>query len=336
MSSDGTFKPLQDNITSCLVEVTRTAGQLASRDLSFLRTTDPAATKQLDRQNARLLNLTRRLCRSAAQGTDVPAPELPNLEALDDNWRGVVDLDDNWRGVVDLVDNLLERADGALDEFKGVIKKPGATQTDAPGASDAGRALPKYPVSLNIPKPQRLFRNVPKNDETTAFKPLLRSKPHAIVPFEESIAQAISEENLEQYDTGFYLSIRDPKSFRDMINAGLRYKHPYEREINESEYPPSTYSKAEPIPYTPFESTSATYLDTLEGVAQMLEELKEAKEIAVDLEHHDTHSYIGIVCLMQISTRSKDWIVDTLKPWREDLQILNEVFADPRILKVCP
>ncbi len=66
----------------------------------------------------------------------------------------------------------------------------------------------------------------------------------------------------------------------------------------------------------------------------MLEELRSAKEIAVDLEHHDTHSYVGLVSLMQISTRDKDWIVDTLKPWREDLQILNEVFADPNIIKV--
>ena len=66
----------------------------------------------------------------------------------------------------------------------------------------------------------------------------------------------------------------------------------------------------------------------------MLSELKKAKEIAIDLEHHDTHSYVGLVSLMQISTRERDWIVDTLKPWREDLQVLNEVFADPKILKV--
>jgi exosome complex exonuclease RRP6 len=66
----------------------------------------------------------------------------------------------------------------------------------------------------------------------------------------------------------------------------------------------------------------------------MLQELKQATEIAVDLEHHDTHSYIGLVSLMQISTRDKDWIVDPLKPWRENLQCLNEVFTDPNIVKV--
>lgn len=66
----------------------------------------------------------------------------------------------------------------------------------------------------------------------------------------------------------------------------------------------------------------------------MLEELKTAKEIAIDLEHHDNRSYIGMVSLMQISTRDKDWIVDTLKPWRRQLECLNAVFADPGILKV--
>lgn len=66
----------------------------------------------------------------------------------------------------------------------------------------------------------------------------------------------------------------------------------------------------------------------------MLQELRKAKEIAVDLEHHDSHSYIGLTSLMQISTRDKDWVIDTLRPWREELQILNEVFANPSILKV--
>lgn len=66
----------------------------------------------------------------------------------------------------------------------------------------------------------------------------------------------------------------------------------------------------------------------------MVQELKKATEIAVDLEHHDARTYTGIVCLMQISTRDKDWIVDTLRPWREELQILNQVFADPKIVKL--
>lgn len=121
--------------------------------------------------------------------------------------------------------------------------------------------------------------------------------------------------------------------FKDQ-NDVEHHPHPYQNEIKQYEYPSFVYTHAEPIPYHPYETTTATFVDTEEKVDQMLHELKKAKEIAIDLEHHDSRSYIGIVSLMQISTRDKDWIVDTLQPWRRKLSKLNEVFADPKILKV--
>lgn len=120
----------------------------------------------------------------------------------------------------------------------------------------------------------------------------------------------------------------------DNTDNYFRYRHPYETEIMNLQYPEAVYQKADPIPYLPMDTTSATLVDTEEGVLEMLSELKEATEIAVDLEHHDARTYVGLVSLMQISTRHKDWIVDTLKPWRQNLQVLNEVFANPKIVKV--
>jgi exosome complex exonuclease RRP6 len=120
----------------------------------------------------------------------------------------------------------------------------------------------------------------------------------------------------------------------DNTDNYFRYRHPYETEILHLQYPDSVYQKAEPIMYQPVDTTTATWVDTEEGVLEMLEELKGASEMAIDLEHHDSRSYIGLVSLMQISIRDKDWIVDTLKPWRHKLQVLNEVFADPKIVKV--
>lgn len=120
----------------------------------------------------------------------------------------------------------------------------------------------------------------------------------------------------------------------DANHWSSRYNHPYEVEIQEMEYPDRVYQRAEPILYSPINEAEATWVDTYEGVLDMLVELKEAKEIAIDLEHHDYRTYVGLTCLMQISTRSKDWIVDTLKPWRHRLEVLNEVFADPSIVKV--
>ncbi|KAL8673548.1 MAG: hypothetical protein Q9168_002037 [Polycauliona sp. 1 TL-2023] len=301
MTTEHSFKELKSEVSAALVKTTRTAGQIASEDLAFQRSINPELDRSLHRQNKRLLSLVRSLNKTATAGSETVPPLLHNVESVDDGWRGIVDI----------VDNLLEKADACLDEFTGVVRKL------TPGHEDkAPTSLPKKPLSKreyrfqNIPKPQRLFKKVPTNDETAPFKPLLDSKPNAVVSLEESLVLAATQD------------------------GSMHYNHPYEQEIIQSTYPDTAYVKEDPIMYHPFESTTATWVDTPEAVQDMLRDLKSAKEIAVDLEHHDVHSYVGLVSLMQISTREKDWIVDTLVPWREELQILNEVFTDPRIIKV--
>ena len=74
-------------------------------------------------------------------------------------------------------------------------------------------------------------------------------------------------------------------------------------------------------------------MDTEEKVGQTIEELKVENEIAVDLEHHAPRSFQGFTCLIQISTRKKDYIVDVIK-LREFIHRFNEVFTDPKILKI--
>ncbi|KAF2278320.1 exosome complex exonuclease-like protein Rrp6 [Westerdykella ornata] len=291
------FKELQDSISSALVSTTRSATRLSSADIPFQRSLDPEVGTAIDEHNARLLQLAQRLLQNAAASSGAVGPKLPDVEAIDANWRGIVDV----------VDSLLEKADTSLDEYTGVVKRLAQGGEQATSAKKTARHanLPN-----TYPKPQLLFEHVPKNDETGGFRPLLSTKPHAKIPLDECL-----------------------KTFRDS-NGNEQYPHPYQTEIESYEYPASMYQTSEPIAYTPFETTTATFVDTPEAVAEMLAELKSAKEIAIDLEHHDNRSYVGIVCLMQISTRNKDWIVDTLKPWRRRLECLNEVFADPSIVKV--
>ncbi|KAF2197552.1 exosome complex exonuclease-like protein Rrp6 [Delitschia confertaspora ATCC 74209] len=288
------FKSLQETIQTALIATTRTATSISAGDIPFQRTLDPQLASTLDTQNARLLRLTERLLESVATNSHSTTPKLPDIESIDNNWRDVVDV----------LDSLLEKADTSLDEFTGAVKR--MTPAEEQGAA-ASKAI-VYPKHL--PKPQLSFEHVPTNNETGGFKPLLTSKPHAKVPLEEGLKTYIDASGSEQYP------------------------HPYQVEIQSYKYPASLYEKTEPIQYLPFESTTATFVDTPEALAAMLAELKTAKEIAIDLEHHDNRSYIGIVSLMQISTRNKDWIIDTLKPWRRRLECLNEVFADPSILKV--
>ncbi|MEQ2185190.1 Exosome component 10 [Goodea atripinnis] len=50
-------------------------------------------------------------------------------------------------------------------------------------------------------------------------------------------------------------------------------------------------------------------------------------------QHHSYRSFLGLTCLMQISTREEDFIIDTLE-LRSEMYILNEAFTDPSIVKV--
>ena len=61
--------------------------------------------------------------------------------------------------------------------------------------------------------------------------------------------------------------------------------------------------------------------------------LESSTEFAVDLEHHNLRSYLGFTCLMQVSTRREDFIVDTLA-LRSELHVLLPAFSDPSIVKV--
>lgn len=206
MASDGTFKDIKDGICSALVDTTRTAGQIASEDLAFHRSSNPSIVPLLEEQSSRLLRLTKILTRVASLETDVTPPQISDLESVEHNWKGVVDI----------FDNLLEKADACLDEYTGVIKRLSPSQEEkikkaatlVPGKQKPAKAY----RTQNIPKPQLLFDKVPTNDDKSHFKPLFRHKPHAIIPFQESLSFTSTEDDYKQYDLQFHMSLKRPPS----------------------------------------------------------------------------------------------------------------------------
>ena len=94
------------------------------------------------------------------------------------------------------------------------------------------------------------------------------------------------------------------------------------------------FTSTPPISPRSFEETPFSWVSTPEDLAIMLDKLRDAKEIAIDLEYHNYRTFSGFVCLMQISTREEDFVVDTLA-LRQELEELNEVFTNPNIVKVC-
>ena len=65
---------------------------------------------------------------------------------------------------------------------------------------------------------------------------------------------------------------------------------------------------------------------------EMVNDLKKETEMAVDVEHSNK-SYEGLTCLIQVSSRSKDYIVDVFPIW-EHVGLLKQVMEDPQIVKV--
>lgn len=177
------FKPFHDHITSSLLDVTRTAGQISAEDLSFHRSSNGSLSRSLDAQNSRLLQLTQKLLKAATStGSNISTPEFQDVEEVDDNWRSLVDI----------VDDLLERADACLDEYTGVIKRlsPAAqdgAQTSSTPKDGRSKNFPSIFSARQLAKPQLLFEKRHTNLDTKPFKPLLRTKPHSIIDLEDAI-----------------------------------------------------------------------------------------------------------------------------------------------------
>ncbi|KAI1067027.1 hypothetical protein LB506_004169 [Fusarium annulatum] len=300
MEQSQDFKSLQESVQKSLISTIKTVNRIAAEDLSFQRTVNPSVGQLLEDRTSRILELSTQLLLTAGKACGVKAPKLEDVE----------DIEMNWRGVVDVVDSSLEKADTALDEYTGLVKRKEPTLPDPANKSKKPKSTNKVIRNANMTKPQLLFERKPDNFAPAPWKPMLTSKPNAKLSLEESLKVVPNEAGTPQY------------------------QHPYEHEIVRMSYPKRVFKESEPIMYQPVETTASTFVDTYEGILEMLEELKGAKEIAIDLEHHDFRSYVGLVSLMQISTREKDWIVDTLQPWRHKLEVLNQVFTDPNIVKV--
>lgn len=181
MDDSADFSSFQEQVTAALKRSTRTVNQIGAEDINFHRTSSAEFAENLDEQSSRLLSLTSSLLKAATGGTDLKAPVLDNEDAVDENWRGVVDV----------IDNLLEKADACLDEFTGIIKKLSPPQQERPQQQHQ-QAAKSFPTIYDygpskIPKPQLLFRTAPDNKDMSPFRPLLTSKPNAIVPLEQSL-----------------------------------------------------------------------------------------------------------------------------------------------------
>ncbi|MEE2888355.1 MAG: HRDC domain-containing protein [Planctomycetota bacterium] len=74
------------------------------------------------------------------------------------------------------------------------------------------------------------------------------------------------------------------------------------------------------------------YVDTEAALSRLADSLRNQSWIAVDTESNPLFAYHEKLCLIQISTKTRDYIIDPLAG--VDLSVLVPVFADPMIVKI--
>ncbi|XP_052449326.1 exosome component 10 isoform X2 [Carassius gibelio] len=253
-------------------------------------------------------------------------------------------LEDRFDLVVDSNDAILEKVGILLDEASGV------SRTQQP-VMPAGYQPPKIVVSSwnrrggerrdetfhllhakNIQRPQLKFKEKVDNSNTP-FVSKIFIKPNAVKPLPTYFANKhIRKERPEDLDV--------PAALADFIHQQRTqehvddmFSHPYQYELDHLVMPESLKCKPDVQMYKPLAECSCQFINTLDELVALNEKLAKVSEFAVDLEHHSYRSFLGITCLMQISTREEDFIIDTLE-LRSQMYILNETFTDPAIVKV--
>ncbi|XP_071507296.1 exosome complex component 10-like [Diadema antillarum] len=247
-----------------------------------------------------------------------------------------LELEDRMDALIETNDTLLESVGALLDEAAGVSKphqtfppdpvKPQlvVTSWNQKKADEKMQKSKNFRLmhAKNITRPQLKFRDKVDNSNTP-FIPIISHKPNALKPLSEALE--LEKKSTEQ--DGAKPSKQDEETQTDL------YPHPYQYELDHFEPDPTQLEPVENPSYLPLEATPLTLVNDSKTLGELLQDLKKVKEFAVDLEHHSYRSYQGFTCLMQISTADQDYIVDTLE-LRSDLHILNDVFTDPKIVKV--
>lgn len=219
--------------------------------------------------------------------------------------------------VVDVMDEAVEKVDQWLREAEEERRKKTAevnddaveTTTERWNQPTAAAKTVTFHVK-SLQKPQEGFRDKPDNSN--------RSFQH------KTRAQLVGSVE------------KDPRilALRKKLEKDRANIHPLQEELDLLECPKWMKEKRQPLPPPPMETTPLVYVDTLDGLKRMAHKLQRERDIAVDLENHSYRSFHGFVCLMQVSTRKEDFVVDTLALREHIGDTLGTIFSDESVVKV--
>lgn len=204
------------------------------------------------------------------------------------------DLDGVARCVSSTIDSLLARVDLHLDEHH----RPTKREFKSPGAVFHAH---------DIAKPQDSFADTIDNSTNTFIPPVPISMGH------DNDDCLVRQQNrthpLEQTIVSLDCSSQRMLQPKERTNEACMLQHGVD-------------------------STPLEMIETEDALQLAAEELSQHDEVAFDLEANQYRSFHGLTCLIQASSRNKDYIVDALKLRSSIRSWLGPLFENPNILKV--
>lgn len=281
-----------------LKEYSKLASQIPGEDYDY-HLAFPAFRKRVREDSVALLELMDTCCQL------LPKRRQIRLAREEDAHSGGLHLPELQRtAVMEAVDSLLENVDSLLDEVKGrrihaqeQLSVTFGSELTLFGGNESGKAVSQGSTLrlARVMRPQLTFET-PVDNSAAPFVPTY-------------------------FDA------------RGVLHTGVANQHPFEAEVKKYSTPEDQLLPKPETPYESLDKCPLTFIDTIEMFQKMIVTLLSEKELAIDLEHHDFYSYQGFTCLMQVSTRTEDFIVDCLK-LRGSMGRLAPVFLNPNILKV--
>ncbi|KAF5828156.1 hypothetical protein DUNSADRAFT_18110 [Dunaliella salina] len=240
----------------------------------------------------------------------------------------VVDWEDanevrEWVGCA--LDDCMEGVDAAIDQHRKAVKQQALAEENAPdgvgvNAGAAPQVLPSQlgPVSSIGGAPKGLLRNLQagRSRPQEMFDLPVDNSPQPFQHWAPHLASVLP-------------STAVPAPGTEQASA-----NPFAPVLGQLTYKPSHLDASTVCPPRPLEETPIAWVDTPEALNAVASELQGEQHIAVDLEHHSYRSFQGFTCLMQLSSRTKDYIVDTLALRKHIGPALIGIFANPGIVKV--
>lgn len=238
-----------------------------------------------------------------------------------DSAASVTPCDDVYEEVTQTRDETLEQFNAALDGARGiqnaVVPLAGGIGPEFKVGKD-GKGVAGKETWMEMEKPQLTFHDHPIDNSDSPF---------------------VSSYEVEKEGDG-RVGIYMQDLFKANSNAGMGgaigAKHPYEEEIVTAalEMGKKQFKEADTIVFGKLETTPCSFIDSESELFEVAERLKKVSEIAVDLENHSMRSFQGFTCLIQISTRREDYVIDALALRQYIHRALAPIFTDDGTVKV--